>query len=273
MTMLRYAVVTSDRRGYANHFIERAARERSQNAELAAVIFCHARSAGAPRARRRLWRKIRKAIRLGPLGTWQGFRMRRWFRDDVAARLGTGDLFETCRAASVPLLEIERFGDADAQARVRALALDLGISMGNAHIAPSFFSIPRFGMINIHHELLPEYKGAQPVVWQLHDGSRTTGFTIHEIDNRIDTGRILVREEVPIAFRATLHESAVETTATVKMRSIDALGPLLDDLDAARRTAIPNQGGRTFTTPGSLAVLRIFWNFRRLRNELTERSG
>ena len=270
--MLRYAVVTSDRRGYANLFIEKTARAGSQRAGLVAVVYCHAQTAGSPRATRRLWRKLLKAVRLGPLGTWQGFRMRRWFQDDVAERLETGDLFERCRALGVPLVEIPRFADPEAQARVRALDLDLGISMGNGYIARSFYSIPRFGMINIHHELLPEYKGAQPVVWQLHDGSRTTGFTIHEIDDRIDTGRILVREEVPIIFRDTLHATAVETAASVKMRSIEALARLLDDLPAARAAALPNEGGRTFTTPGSIAVLRIFWNFRRLRGRPAERA-
>jgi folate-dependent phosphoribosylglycinamide formyltransferase PurN len=38
-------------------------------------------------------------------------------------------------------------------------------------------------MINIHHELLPEFLGAQSVLWQLHEGSTKTGFTIHRIDD------------------------------------------------------------------------------------------
>jgi methionyl-tRNA formyltransferase len=261
---LRVAVVVSVRSGYAARFVERATRDGTPGAELVAVVFQHG-TAHPPAARRRmLWRKVRKAARIGLIGTLNGVLMRRWYRHDLAERLGARDIFDVCREAGVPLLEISRFGDPAAQRAVRDLDLDVGLSMGNGYIPRSFFTIPRMGMLNIHHEVLPEYKGAQTAVWQIHNGSRSSGFTIHEINDRIDDGPILYREVVPLCLRATLRETVVETSAHVQERSIDAARDVLADLATYRDRAIPNVGGTGYTTPNTMAVIRIHRNFRRL---------
>ena len=172
---------------------------------------------------------------------------------------------ETARELGIPVVEIDRFGDPDGQAAFRRLDCDVAISMGNAYIPRSFFSIPRRGMLNIHHELLPEFRGAQTALWQIHEGSSVSGFTIHEINERIDDGRLLVRREVPISFGASLRETVVETTAAVQLASIDSLLELLHDYDRHAAHATPNVGGRMFTTPGLGAMIRIYRNHARLR--------
>jgi len=261
---LRYAVVSSVSRGYASRFLEAAASRRDR-AELVGLVFCHA----APRpddGRKRLERKLRKVRRIGVLGALNGLRMRRWYGDAVADRLGLRDVRETARSLGVPVVEIERFGDPAAKAALAALDCDVAVSMGNAYIPRSFFSIPRRGMLNIHHELLPEYRGAQTALWQIHDGSASSGFTIHEINETIDAGRLLVRREVPISFGATLRDTVVATTAAIQLASIDGLLELLDDFDDRLERATPNVGGRMFTTPGLGAMLRIYRNHSRLRS-------
>lgn len=264
---MRYAVVTSHHRGYASRFVGQASQRGTHRADLAAVILCLNRPTDPHRRKRQRLRQLRKALRIGVIGTLNGVRMRQWYGRQLAERLDNPDIADVCREHGIPLLEIPTFRDADAQARLRELDLDVAVSMGNGYIPRSFFTIPRLGMLNVHHELLPEYRGAQSVLWQIHDGSRVTGYSIHEMTERIDAGRVLYRETVPIAFRDSLRETVVESSARVQLRSIEGLARTLDDLEGLRATARPSEGGRSFTTPDTRALLRIYRQFRRLRRE------
>lgn len=59
--------------------------------------------------------------------------------------------------------------------------------------------------INYHTSLLPKFKGRQPLFWAMHEGKKTTGVTVHLMDECIDTGKIIVQEEYPINSEDTLH--------------------------------------------------------------------
>jgi methionyl-tRNA formyltransferase len=148
---------------------------------------------------------------------------------------------------------------------IREADADVGVSLGNGYIAPSVFSIPKRGFINIHHEVLPRYQGAQSVLWQIHDGSTVSGYTIHEIDRNIDTGRILYGETLPIAFGETLRETVVRTTAELYRASIGGLISVLTNFDAYASRATPQEHGRGYTTPTFGQFLKMLRNHKRLR--------
>ncbi|MBC7429944.1 MAG: hypothetical protein H7336_15125 [Bacteriovorax sp.] len=56
----------------------------------------------------------------------------------------------------------------------------------------SILKLPRLGAINIHHGLLPDYRGTMCDLWALHE-ERPTGFTIHVMEKKIDNGSIIRR--------------------------------------------------------------------------------
>ena len=58
--------------------------------------------------------------------------------------------------------------------------------------------MPKYGCINIHASLLPFYRGAAPINWAIIRGEQETGITIMQMDEGMDTGAILVQEQVPI---------------------------------------------------------------------------
>jgi methionyl-tRNA formyltransferase len=260
---VRYAIVTSGHRNLAGLFLQRTAREPIEGASLAGVILCANRRSRDER-RRVFRRRVRKAVRLGVIGTLNGIRMRRWYGADLSAMMRAPDIAHQAERSGIPLIRIESFRDLAAQEKVKGLRLDLGVSLGNGYIPKAFFEIPTLGMINIHHEWLPTYKGAQTALWQLHDGSTTSGYSIHEITTRIDGGRILYREHVPIVFHERLRDTVVETSAAVQRHSLDGLATVLGDFEHYRRTALPNTDGRSYTTPGGRALFRIFRNHARL---------
>jgi methionyl-tRNA formyltransferase len=211
----------------------------------------------------RRWRKLQKTARIGPLGALNGRRMRAWY--DPSAQLDLEEIGELSSRLGVPFARTPSLFSARTVELVRAADADIGLSLGNGYIPERVFTIPRKGMLNIHHELLPEFQGAQSVIWQLYHGSRTTGFTIHRIDNRIDTGDILVREEVPIALLPSLEETVRVNYITLWERSRSRLVEVLQDLDRFVAASRPQGPGRNFTTPSYRQYLRIVQSHARLR--------
>ena len=59
--------------------------------------------------------------------------------------------------------------------------------------------LPPMGNINLHASLLPKYRGAAPIQWAIAKGETLTGNTTMRIDAGLDTGDILLQQELPIA--------------------------------------------------------------------------
>src|SRR3989442_2725902 len=71
------------------------------------------------------------------------------------------------------------------------------VAYGNL-LPPAVLALPPYGCINLHASLLPKYRGAAPVHWALIQGETVTGYTIMQMDEHMDTGPMLWREECAI---------------------------------------------------------------------------
>ncbi len=90
--------------------------------------------------------------------------------------------------------------NADFEAVLRGSGADVAVTCAYGKILPaSVLDIPRYGFLNTHTSLLPAYRGAAPIQWALIGGERVTGTTIMQTDPGMDTGPILLQEELPIA--------------------------------------------------------------------------
>ena len=65
-------------------------------------------------------------------------------------------------------------------------------------LSREILDIPRFGCVNIHASILPEYRGAAPIQQAILDGKKSTGVTIMQMAAGMDTGDILLQREIPI---------------------------------------------------------------------------
>lgn len=65
-------------------------------------------------------------------------------------------------------------------------------------ISQEILDIPKYGCINVHGSLLPQYRGAAPIQRAIADGESVTGVTVMQMDKGIDTGDMLLKEELPI---------------------------------------------------------------------------
>lgn len=66
--------------------------------------------------------------------------------------------------------------------------------------------IPSLGSINVHGSLLPQYRGAAPIQWSVINGDKTTGITTMYMDAGMDTGDMILKQEVEIGENETTGE-------------------------------------------------------------------
>lgn len=222
--------------------------------DVAIVIYNEGRQPPTWRAR---WRRVRKAARIGPLGSIVGIRLRPWFSTDVERQLDPEPLDRIAARRGVRFERTPTLNGPRTVELIRESGAELGLCLGNGYVAPRVFGAARYGMLNVHHEMLPEFRGAHSVLWQIHEGSTNTGYTIHQIDRHLDTGAILWKEAVPIDLRPTLRETASRTVARLYQVSAAKLAEIARDYPAWSARAVPQGVGRTFTTP-------TFWQYRRM---------
>jgi methionyl-tRNA formyltransferase len=131
---------------------------------------------------------------------------------------------EAAIAANVPVHQPEKIRSPEARDLLQGLAPDCIVIIAYGQIIPaSLLQIPRLGWINLHASLLPKYRGAAPINWAIANGETQTGLTTMRIDAGMDTGDMLLQEEIGIAPEETapeLAESMAEAGAPLMLETL-----------------------------------------------------
>ena len=91
--------------------------------------------------------------------------------------------------------------------QIRKLEPDFICVVAYGKILPQeLLDIPKYGCINVHGSLLPKYRGAAPIQWAVLNGEKTTGVTTMYMDAGMDTGDMILKEEVMIGEDETTGE-------------------------------------------------------------------
>ena len=90
---------------------------------------------------------------------------------------------------------------------IKSLNPDVICVVAYGKILPkAILDIPRLGCINVHGSLLPKYRGAAPIQWAVINGDKTTGITTMYMDEGMDTGDMILKQEVEIGENETTGE-------------------------------------------------------------------
>ena len=117
-------------------------------------------------------------------------------------------------AHGAPVFQPRTLRDGGENANLQALAPDLIVVVAYGCILPqAVLDIPKFGCINLHVSLLPQYRGSAPVQWAVLNGDTETGVSIQQMDAGLDTGDVLVCEKVAIGPEETSGELFDRVTA------------------------------------------------------------
>jgi methionyl-tRNA formyltransferase len=127
----------------------------------------------------------------------------------------------------LPVAQPPSLRAADARAGVVGVPLDvLVVAAYGLILPPEVLAWPREGCVNIHASLLPRWRGAAPIARAIEAGDATTGITIMQMDEGLDTGPMIAATEVTIEAADTagsLEERLAETGATAIVATLARL--------------------------------------------------
>ncbi len=116
---------------------------------------------------------------------------------------------EYALAHGLPVLQPLNLKDEGFREELAAFQADIQVVVAFRMLPKSIWALPPKGTFNLHASLLPDYRGAAPINWALINGETTTGVTTFFIDDKIDTGAIILSSETPITHEddaGTLHD-------------------------------------------------------------------
>ena len=106
---------------------------------------------------------------------------------------------EYALAHELPLLQPTNLKDESFLAELKALNANLQIVVAFRMLPKVVWEMPSLGTFNLHASLLPNYRGAAPINWAIINGETKTGVTTFFIDDKIDTGAMILNAETPIS--------------------------------------------------------------------------
>ncbi|TGY98316.1 methionyl-tRNA formyltransferase [Petralouisia muris] len=93
-------------------------------------------------------------------------------------------------------------------------------------LSREILEMPEFGCVNVHASLLPKYRGAAPIQWAVINGEKVTGVTTMRMDAGIDTGDMILKEEVALREDETggsLFERLAASGAELCVRTLEEI--------------------------------------------------
>ena len=109
---------------------------------------------------------------------------------------------------------------------LKNLEADLQIVVAFRMLPKIVWKMPKYGTFNLHASLLPEYRGAAPIHWAIINGETKTGVTTFFIDDKIDTGEIILQQEISIKSDetvGTLHDKLMFLGANLVSQTVDLI--------------------------------------------------
>ncbi|WGH76637.1 methionyl-tRNA formyltransferase [Tenacibaculum tangerinum] len=126
----------------------------------------------------------------------------------------------------LPVLQPRNLKSDDFQEQLQNWNANLQVVVAFRMLPKSVWAMPEYGTFNLHASLLPEYRGAAPINWVIIKGETKTGVTTFFIDDKIDTGEIILQKEVAIKEDETvgeLHDKLMYLGADLVAETIDLI--------------------------------------------------
>ena len=128
---------------------------------------------------------------------------------------------------------------------LKKLAPDVIVVVAFGQLLPvSVLTLPKYGCVNVHASLLPMYRGAAPLQWVIINGEKVSGVTTMQMDKGLDTGDMLLKEEVAIEPKET-YETYHNKLSVV---GAQLLIKTLDGLEAGTITPVKQEGDPSYAS-------------------------
>ena len=140
--------------------------------------------------------------------------------------------------------------------KIKKLEPDVICVVAYGKILPSeILEIPKLGCINVHASLLPKYRGAAPIQWAVLNGDKTTGVTTMYMDIGMDTGDMILKQEVEIGE----NETTGELWDRLAIIGADLLVKTLDQIEKGTAPRIKQSDDFTMAPMLNKEISKIDW--------------
>ncbi|MBN1300410.1 MAG: methionyl-tRNA formyltransferase [Melioribacteraceae bacterium] len=126
----------------------------------------------------------------------------------------------------IKCLQPETLKDVNFVNELRKINADLFVVVAFRILPREVYSIPPYGSFNLHGSLLPKYRGAAPIQWALINGDSETGVTTFFLEDKVDTGSIILKKYLLIDDKdnfGTLHDKMAKLGAEAVVETIDMI--------------------------------------------------
>lgn len=134
---------------------------------------------------------------------------------------------EVAVRAEIPVLQPKKVREPEVVEEIRQFHPDVIVVVAFGQLIPkTILDMPQYGCVNVHASLLPKYRGAAPIQWAVIDGEEKSGVTTMQMDEGLDTGDMLLTEEVvldPQETGGSLFDKLSEVGAGLLLKTLDEL--------------------------------------------------
>ncbi len=133
---------------------------------------------------------------------------------------------EYALSQQLTILQPTNLKDESFIAELKSLHANLNVVVAFRMLPKVVWDMPDYGTFNLHASLLPDYRGAAPINWAVMNGEQKTGITTFFIDEKIDTGHIILQKEVAIHNNDTagiLHDKLMTEGAQLVIQTIQGI--------------------------------------------------
>jgi len=141
-------------------------------------------------------------------------------------KINSSAVKDYCVSKNIKFYQPENLKEKSFVSKLRRHNSDLFIVVAFRMIPKIIWSIPMKGTFNLHASLLPHYRGAAPINWAIINQEKMSGVTTFLIDEKIDTGKILLKSEYKIQKEETfdsLHYNLLNIGKTLVIETIEVL--------------------------------------------------
>ncbi len=125
---------------------------------------------------------------------------------------------------NLPVLQPTNLKSEEFQQELKALNPNIQVVVAFRMLPRAVWSLPEYGTFNLHASLLPQYRGAAPINWAIINGEKKTGVSTFFLDDKIDTGAMILQEEIPIHESEnvkSLHDRLMDLGSRLVVRTLD----------------------------------------------------
>jgi len=162
------------------------------------------------------------------------------------------------QSQNLKILQPTNLKDPQFLEELKSLKTNLQIVVAFRMLPEVVWQMPEYGTFNLHASLLPDYRGAAPINWAIMNGESKTGVSTFFIDEKIDTGEMILQEEIaiePDETAGSLHDKLMNLGSQLVLKTV-----ALIERNTIKTTKQPEKVNNKTANKLNKDNCRIDWN-------------